>query len=210
MVKRYRNSPSIIIWSIGNREQVGSAIERSATESLRRHIPHGPNHVPGLRQSVLPVDLLVVGDAKVQQLGLVVLLHDHIGRLDIAVDDVIAVGVTQGQANLLDHGQFGGYREIAIGLNDPLQRFTGDELHDDIRKPVLLAHVVHNNNVRMHQRPGLCRLPVESPQHFLVLDETFGEGLDRNLTPQMPVEAEIDNTHPTAAKDLGHFVLPDL
>ena len=75
-------------------------IHRLARGLLGRHIVWRTDEHPGACQ-VLRLGC-GLGNAKVGQCGLVVLAHKNIGRLDVAVDKALLVGVIECVRYLLD------------------------------------------------------------------------------------------------------------
>ena len=66
-------------------------VARIALELLGAHVRQGAHHLPDLGH--LAADFPVqAGDAEVQDLRLPVFVHQHIGRLEVAVDDAALVG----------------------------------------------------------------------------------------------------------------------
>jgi hypothetical protein len=59
---------------------------------LGGHVPERPEHVPGAGQRALPVD---AGDPEVDQLRLAAGCDQNVLRLDVAVDDAVAMSVGQ-------------------------------------------------------------------------------------------------------------------
>ena len=119
----------------------------------------------------------IAGDAEVKQFDRAIYAHNHVRRFDIAMDDAIAMSVSQGQANLLDHAQRMLQLE-AMALNGFVQGFALDVFHDDVRFAILIAGVVHDDDVVVAESAGLACLTVEPLQHFCIAAEALGQHLD--------------------------------
>ena len=65
----------------------------------------------------------IAGDAEVKQLDGSIRAHNDVRRLDIPMDDAVAMCVSQGQANLLDHTQrmlqLQAFRLMALSRGSP-------------------------------------------------------------------------------------------
>ena len=77
------------------------------------------------------------------------------------------------------------------------QRFSINELGGDEVKGIRLADLVDRDDVRMIERRGRSRLPLESTQLIRIVVEGSWEELESHFTIQLHVESQIDLTHPT-------------
>ena len=112
---------------------VGRRGHRLATDLLgrgvlRRHHPHA-----ALGLVVLAIHQL--GDAEVEQLGLAVRGDQDIGRLEVAMDDEVLVGVAHGVTDVEKQSEPGVHVE-AVRLAVPDDRSTLDELDGEPRLPL--------------------------------------------------------------------------
>ena len=110
---------------------------------------------------------MLLGQPKIQNLDLPPvashLVHKQICRLDIAVNDALAVRRSQRGCRLLAEGNH------LVGTQWPsclgqilLQRLAVQQLHDQIRPPILLAGVEDGADVGMAQRRGGARFAQET------------------------------------------------
>ncbi len=82
-----------------------------------------------------------LGDAEVQQLGRAVGDHEHVGRLDVAVDDQVLVRVLDGGADVTKELQArGGVEPVRVAVVD--DRLPFDVLHGEVRPAVRRAAAV--------------------------------------------------------------------
>jgi hypothetical protein len=111
------------------REHVGAEVELLAEHVLGRHVRRRAEQLPG-HGHALRVDHL--RDAEVGQLDHPVGPDHHVLRLDVAVQDAVAVGVGQRAADLRHHhrAELGEARRV-IG-DELLERRALDELGDDV------------------------------------------------------------------------------
>jgi hypothetical protein len=139
-----------------------------------------------------------LGQAPVDDHGLAVLAHHDVGRLEIAVQDALAVGVGDG----LDHGD--GARQVrqalgqGLGLVDDLgQAAARDQLHGVERRAVgPVAGVVHRYDRRVLEARGDQRLAQEARLAIAVGLEQL---LDRDLSAQALILGRCDPTQAAAA-----------
>ena len=113
------------------------------------------DHLAGLREPGFAVCVLDLGDPEVDDLGRAIFLYDHVGRLDVPMDDSVFVGITERQANLLDNAQLGDQGQLFARGDDLVERFPLDELHGDKGQPVLHAHFVNRRDVGVAKRGRL-------------------------------------------------------
>ena len=136
-------------------------------------------------------------------------LHDDIGRLNVAVNYITAMRVSQCVADLLQNFQLVGERLRSAGLDQAIERIASQILHDDVRESILLTEVVDRNNVGMAERTGFGCFLIEPLQHLLVAGESFCDGFDRDLAIKLAIKGAVDEAHPAATKKVDHLVLAD-
>ena len=77
------------------------------------------------------------------------LIHQHVGRLHIAVHHALGMGVGQ-RVQQLGHDLQRLRQREAVAAAEELGQFTaGDELHHDVRQVIVFAEVVHRDDVRV-------------------------------------------------------------
>ncbi len=104
--------------------------------------------------------------AEVGQLRFALLVDQHIGRLDVAVDYVVAVGVGQRLRQLADdlNGLLD-WQDTPIGLRleQRFQRAARDEVHGDVVVRAVLPGVEDTDDVGVRQPGRRPRLALETP-----------------------------------------------
>jgi hypothetical protein len=179
------------------REDVRAAVERLALHLLRRHVLRRAEHL-GLRAG----RRRHVGDAEVGELrGLGRGDHD-VGRLHVAMDHLVALGVVEAVGDLCRElgrdleGQAGGSGQGG------LQRLALQQLHGDVRRPVALAHVVDDHYRRVAEASRRARLAQEALAHrgLLVRREIAPQDLDRDVALDDRVARLVDDAHRPAAE----------
>ena len=105
---------------------------------------------------------------------MVVLAEQDVGRLDVAVDEAVAVGGVQRAADLRDDVRRALRREASVGAHERPQVRAVDEAHDDEQHAVALARVVHGDDVRVLDRGRGLGLGHEALAKVLVVGEAPG------------------------------------
>ena len=186
------------------REDVGTAVEIVAQRLLRAHIARRADDLAQLRLQALLLEQVALGDARdaeIQELQrLAIRRYDDVGRLHVAVDDALGVGVAERGGQLdADRDHLG--RRQPTGLHHLRQRFAIEIFHDDEGIAVHLADVEDGDDAGMGQRPCRPRLAQEADRIFAVLAELGLQHLDH----QRPVDVRI-----VGAIDVGHRAFADL
>jgi hypothetical protein len=207
------------------REDVRARVDRSALDLLGRHIDERPHDLAGaghvgrvlgghrrhigddrLRRRHAIIDQLA--ETEVEDLGDALVGQHHVVRLEVPVQHALAVGPRQAG------------RDAGRDLERPLdaegltayqvaQRLATYVLHDDERRPVLLADVVDSGDVRVIEGGRQHRLLLESLPPLLVPRDLGGEELDRHLPVEPHVGRQIDRPHPALADLLVDAVVTE-
>jgi len=157
---------------------------------FRSHVVDGSNHVPSAGQAALLFS--PGGDSKIQQLGHSVRCNNHIRRFHVTMNHVIAMGIGQRGAYLLDDPQSESQRKRTADWITRSKASPATLLHHNVRKAFLFAQIVDRDNVWMLQHAGLGRLAIEALQHLRVPGETFSNSFNRHFAAQMFIEGPID------------------
>ena len=119
-----------------------------------------------LGQSAHLARLVDAGKAEVGELDHVAapfLRHQHVGRLDVAVDETLGVGVIQGPEQLADQIHRAGDRQGAAMLRQQLRRVGPRHIvHREIEESVGLAHLVERHDIRVIELAQDLRLAEEA------------------------------------------------
>ena len=166
-------------------KQVAAAVRVAALQVLGGHVVHGPED----RALVRAVGVEDLGHTKVQQLGqqaLPVPDHADVGGLEVPVEDLVAVGHGQAIADLSQHIQDIPGREVARP-DQGGQVLALHQLHGQVEHPLLLAHLIDRDDVRVVQHPGgpgLIGKPLPGPRSHA------GRGVD-DLDGHLPADDRI-------------------
>jgi hypothetical protein len=105
-------------------EQVGLLVERIALDLLRAHVGRRADaHDEGRVGRALLAD--VERQPEIGDLNVVVLVDQDVGRLDVAMDDALAVGVIERHRTLEDHADRPVQRQEVLEAAVMLQRRPG-------------------------------------------------------------------------------------
>ena len=135
--------------------------------------------------------------------------HEHVGGLEVAVDEADVVGGGEGPSGVDKHGDLLPQRPV-LGVEPLAQRDALDELHRDEQRPVVLADVVDRHHVGVVELGERTRL---LPQGVRLLALERGDGpqqLDRELAVELRVERGVDDPHAAGTDAAPDLVATDL
>ena len=148
------------------------------------------------------------GESEVEDLQLSIWCDLQVGRLEIAVDDVLFVRGFEALSELA--------REIECLVEidgPPLQSFgevlACDEFHHEEDFSFGFLQAVQGCDVCVIQRGEQACLAAESREAFRVLRELRRDHLDRDLAVEASVPCPVDLAHPALADFGGDLVVPD-
>jgi hypothetical protein len=142
----------------------------------------------------------VLREAEVKDLHLSVRRHHDVGRLEVPVDQAAAVRRSESIGDRNRH------RDRLIERQRPVEQTAGerlpfDVLHDEERRPVMVAHVVERADVRMVQAGNRLRFALEPCAPVSVGADGRRENLDGNGPIETDVSTTVDFTHPSGADE---------
>ena len=187
-------------------KQVGAAVYRQPLVLLRRHVGRGADFGADLRQH----GRLDLGDAKVGHLDVTVVGDHDVGRFDVPVYHLIAVGVVERAQNFAhDANDFLEFEFLGL-IEIFFQFLAAQVLHRDIGDVVGLAIVVDRAHARMVEPAGCLGFLLETVEQIFRLggvERVFDHRFDRNTASDHRVAAIVDGTHRARAEDSNHVVL---
>src|SRR5580658_4015811 len=208
------------------REQVGAGVEIFASGLLWRHVGHGADGRSGAGQEGLVHGgggtdgggrmesrlARALGQAEIENLGLVAVGHENVGRLDVAVDDSLGVGSVESVGDLCAeieqllkiHRLVGG-----LAVDTAFERLAFQQLHGDEVTSAVLADLVDGADIRVIQSGGGARLALKTVERQRILFCLGRQELERDVAAQVDVLGLIDNTHPAAAQLRDDTVVGD-
>ena len=144
---------------------------------FRGQVLHGAHHLTGGGQRHLVGD---AGDAEVGDLDPAVRRDEQVARLDVTVHQSRRVGGVQGRGGLRDDVEHPVGGEHPLTLKDGGQRFTGDQLHDQVGAAVFFAVVEDVRDALVVDQCGVPRLGTESLEEARIAEVFVLQDLDRD------------------------------
>ena len=146
-------------------------------------------------------------DPEVADVDAVCSVEEKVPRLHIAVDDLACVGGVERARGRLEPAE----RPLRVnraGAETVVDGSALEELHDDVRAPLVLADVEHGDDVLVaRELRGGQRLALEACAHVVVARVPLGEHLHGDDATEHRVRRAIDLAHP-AARDAGSRRVP--
>ncbi len=177
---------------------VGLGTHALALGLLGRHVGQRSHHLAGCREALRAGD---AGDPEVHQLGAaprgLLVAHDHVLGLDVAVDDAALVRVREAVAEI---GRDLGHVAVAEPAIGPQAGQGGarDELGHEDRPSIALAELVERDDRRMVEARGGLSLAQDAVG---IRGEDLLEG---DLALQALVKGPVHRAHPPGADPLDH------
>ena len=174
---------------------------------LGRHVVHSAQDMAGLRQlNRLSGGAQQFGHAEVGDLHLALLVQQNIFRLDVPVDDPLAVRVLQRVANLRHDGQNlpGGQ---TVGLQHLPQTHAVHKLHQEVIKLARLTQVIHIHDVWVVQSGQGARFTSKSLGEGRVAGELRRQNLQRDQPVQASLARPVNRTHAAGAQQAKNLEL---
>ena len=146
--------------------------------------------------------------SEVENLGVPAPGDEDVRRLDVAMNDALAVRRIQrvGHFGREIEQQFVLHRTPADAM---LQRHAVEKLHDHEDAAVFLADVVNGADVGMIQRRSRARLAAKTLQRSRIARHIVRQKLERDKASQARVLGLVDDTHAAAAELFDNAVVRD-
>ncbi len=177
-----------------DRVDVRARRRRLALRLLRREVLRRPHHGAGGGDVGV---LTAPGDAEVGDAGAALVVDQDVLRLQVAVDDPLAVGEAGGVEDL--PGEVDRVLGPHPALDQVLQRGAVDVLHGDEVGVAEDTAVEDPDHVRVLEPGRRLRLALEALDELLVLREAVVQDLDRHVAVELGVLREPDVRHPARA-----------
>ena len=146
------------------------------------------------------------GEAAVENLRLVLRRDEDVARMDVAVDDALAVRLGERVGDL--HGEVGGAARIQRTSRDHcLERLAGNEFFDEKEPTLILADLVHCREVGMRERGARARVGEEPLAPLAVGRDIVRQYFDRDGTSQPRIARAVHLAHAAGADPVEDFVL---
>jgi hypothetical protein len=177
---------------------VGARVDQAAADRLlRRHVVGGPDDDVALRR-VATDRAAQPCEAEIQDADVVAgpdLLADHdVGRLDVAMNDALRVGVRQPRRDLADQRERAPGRNRAV-VDQRAQRRARDVLHHQVGSAVPHTEVDDRDAVGMGQLAHHPGLALEPREELRVVRKWRMEELDRDELSDGNALGLVDHPH---------------
>ncbi len=181
------------------RVHIRARIDRLAADLLRRDVIQGADPVvlrgrPACRQRGL-------GQAEVAQVDVLVVVDQHVGRLDVAMHVPRPVDRVQRIAQPLGDRRRAHRRQRTVPAHQRAQVVAADEPHDQIGAVALRAHGVDRHDVRVLHRRGRPGLGEEAAPRERVLRQIGRDHLQRDIALQLELAREVHDAHAALPDD---------
>ena len=192
-----------LIQDDAKRVQVCPAVNRLALPLFRAHISRGADHALG--QPRRCGTLGDFGNPKVRDIGFARIVEKDIGRLEIAVDNALGMGIVDGRSDSGEDVGHGPNRERPV-LEPIGERTAGHIAHDDERLAVLLAVVVHRHDAAVLEHRHGPRLAIEAGAKSRVKKHLARQNLDGHRSSKAGIVGLEDGSHSAPSKFAVDFV----
>ncbi len=161
------------------------------------HVGEGAHRAARAGVVVVAGDL---GDPEVSHLQDVVLGDEHVGGLDVPVDDAAVVGDSQPLEDVQRAADGLARREGTPRLRDPEEAASGHALHDQERGLVVDSDVEDRHEVLVLEPRHRARLADEAPPDRRDREHLGVQELDGSPDVEVAVVGKEDARHPTGSQ----------
>ncbi len=148
------------------------------------------------------------GDAEVGEVGVVLLVQQHVRGLQVAVHDALAVCVRERAADLGEQAR-GGLQLPGAAIERLPQRAAAQPAHHQVGAVGIAPVVVERDDVRVLElRDELC-LGLEATDEGGLVDELGADDLDRHLAADRGLIGAVDDAEVAGADLLAKLVAAD-
>ena len=190
------------------RIEIAANVGRLAVASLLgRHVVHRADRRPGASDIRFERVIDRAGQAEVSHFDDAIAPDQQVGRLDVAVHDVLLESVLQRGSDLFDDFDGALHGNDATLLNQFKQVLAFDQLHRDVQITVVFAGVVDRHDVVVTQLRRRLGLGFETLHEGRVLSLVTRQHLQRDDALELHVAGEINRTHASRADPLLNLVL---
>jgi hypothetical protein len=183
----------------GERVDVAACVDSTVARCLLgRHVLRRAEREPRLRESIATGFLHGERDAEVGEHRLT-LLDEDVLRLDVAVDELLAVRVVQRTRHLLRDRECLLDPELVLPIQLVAERLAADEGEDVVEEAVRLAGVDEGEDVGMIEPRRDLDLG-EEPLGTEHGAELGAKDLEGDVAVELAVAGEVDDRHATGAE----------
>jgi len=177
--------------------KIGAGVEISAKKLLGGHVGERAGERVGFKFRLS--DRFGEGDAKtgeaeIEDFEAAVIREDEIGGLKVAMNDGVIVGSDEAFGELKRERKEGGFGKRA-GSETVAERLAGNEFHDEEIGAALGIEIVDGSDVGMIELREGASFVVEAMARGIVGDGAGMQELDGNVTVEVRIASEVDDTH---------------
>ncbi len=176
--------------------KVGAGVHRLAADLLGAHVARRADGQPGAGHDGVAAESF--GDAEVGQHRAAVFAKQNVLGLDVAVDDVPAVGVLESASDgAADRQRVFQRQALADAL---LQRSARQVLHRQIIDIVMRADIVNGDDMRVVQLRDQPSFPRKPLREFFIGRQHRLDNFQGHMAVQGFLKGEIDDRHAALAQ----------
>ena len=184
--------------------EIGGLVDRGAPRLLRRQVLRGADD----RARFSHLAHARARNAEIGHLQSPLAVDQHVVRLDVAVDDAVAVSEPDRGEDLPRVVDREVDRRRPACDDELLQGTAVEVLHRDVVRAFRLAAVIDRDDVRMRKAGRVLRLTAEALDELFVTGVAIVQDLDRDTPAEHLVLGEVDVRHPTRAELAQDAVAP--
>ena len=187
-----------------DRIEIGGLVDRRTLRLLGRQVLRSADD----RSRFGHLTYACARDAEVRHLQSALAVDEHVVRLDVAMDDAVAMREPDRSEDLTRVVNCEVDRRGTTRDDQLLQRATVEVLHRDVVGAFRLAAVIDRDDVRMRKAGCVLRLTAEALDELIVAGVTVVQDLDRDAPAEHLVFGQVDVRHPTRAELAQDAVTP--
>ena len=184
------------------RIDIAAGSNLTAAGLLRRNIMHRTHYRFGINHCLVGNHF---GNAEIGNFRIHIFIYQNILRLDVTVNNVMAVSMLQCICKTHSDFQNGIQAQLML-LHILLQSNTVNIFHNYILVAAFRHNIINVDDIRMHQtRRGFC-LPAELLQQLVILEELVAQHFHGYITVQKLVVGQKDFGHTAIANRTNKLI----
>src|SRR5665213_1852294 len=186
------------------RVDIAATVDRSTLGLFGREVRRGSHDRTFFGQLVF--DRHRLGDAEVGDLYLAIARDQNVARLDVAVNDTVAMRVTEGRRDLRYQSRRMRRRERSPAAQHVGERRAVHQFHDNEVRAVVFAPVKDRHDVRMREVRRRLGFATEALDEQRVGAEFRIQSFQGHRTIEKGVLRPIDNGHTAAGDEVRYLI----
>ena len=197
-----------LVEETAERVDIRAAVDRPAFDLLGGEVGGRAHGAALARWAALLVESS--GQSEVGEIDVLTRIEQHVGGLDVPMDETFRVCRIQGVRDLAADGKRARRVERPLRVKERPQVCSLDVAHREVEATVDVACVVDRHHVRVLERHREFRLAREALAEALIQRQLGRHQLQRDCPFQPQVVGAVDDAHPTAADQLVDPVADEL